>query len=192
MIQRIKKVARLIILAGSASSQAQTQNNAAFLSLFEGEVQNRAFALMFVQREEKFSNVPEQKELWKSYIEFEELNQFKFKPYADKYKFDMKPNLKSRFKAIAANMASKIFQETLFKITTESTIDYVEDLEKLAQLSMPQERNFFNYVVVQEKVQVTVLQLLNQKKWTEAAKVFTDFVKTHKNLNDLSIKNNKK
>lgn len=180
MIKTIKKVAGLFLLTSSASALSEVQDNAEFLSLFEGEVQNRAFALMFVQREEEAANDIDEKNLWRSYIAFEELNQEKFKPYAEKYKLETKPNFKSRIKARSANLASLFFKETLLKMTVDSTADYVNDLIHLANLSTQKERVFFNYVVEQEKVQVTVLKLLNQNEWREATKVFSDFTAIHK------------
>ncbi|WNC67183.1 hypothetical protein RI845_11715 [Thalassotalea nanhaiensis] len=147
-----------------------------FLELYEGEVQNRAFALMYTERSSTSWGDNDVEEFWSVYYDLEVINQRLYKPYADKYGLDMQPTFFTSVKTSSLRLMSNLFPEYMLNTIYSSTVEYLEGIKEMEKLAPEEDKDFFRYVVEQEAVQVEALGLVAQGEAKKATKVLADYV----------------
>jgi len=162
---------------------AWSDDNSRFMALFSYEVQNRAFALLSVSDAEATRKGEINGEFWAAYHRLEALNQQMYTAHANQYQIDMSPTSMTEIKNCLAGSIGNLFPETGISIMRDATIDYIEKLKELESLADPEDKAFFNYVVMQEEIQAQTLSLYIDKKYEEAVKVFDDFINQQQSKN---------
>ena len=161
-------------------SAVAANRSQAFLALLKGEMQNRAFALLALRAVQSKASSAEDLSLYQSWVAFEEFNQVRYAPFAEKYGVSQQAGGSARFRASLAKWAATVFPERLFlKFMHKETKAYVQKLQKLAELAPSEDKEFFDYVVRQEELQVEILTLRINGKTREADQQLRDFVRKH-------------
>ncbi|WNC72219.1 hypothetical protein RGQ13_19165 [Thalassotalea psychrophila] len=147
-----------------------------FLELYEGEVQNRAFALMYTERSSTSWGDNDIEAFWRVYYDLEVINQRLYKPYADKFGLDMQPTFFTSVKTSSLRLMSNLFPEYMLNTLYTSTVKYLEGLKEMENLAPEEDKDFYRYVVEQEAAQVEALRLVSQGEAKKATKVLADYV----------------
>ncbi len=169
--------ALIIIVIFICCQPAIAEDNSRFMALFSYEVQNRAFALLSVSGSEETRKDEIDGPFWAAYHRFEILNQHRYAAHADQYQIDMSPTTMTKTKNCLAGFIGSLFFETGLGIMRDATIPYIEKLKELKDLAKAEDKDFFNYVVMQEEIQAETLTLLIDNKHEEAVGVFNEFIK---------------
>lgn len=142
-----------------------------FIKLLTYEIQNRAFALNSVGRFiEDRADEPDEK-VWRSYFALEQLNRRKYRPVAEKFGIPQDATLITDARTWIGGVFFGLFPETATRIIRGATVSYVEKLEELERLAGSEDKEFFRYVVMQEKAQADALALLANGEAERAAAV---------------------
>lgn len=157
------------------------EHRAEFLKLFEFEVQNRLMAyngnLGMVKRKLE----PEVSQWYQSYLAFETLNQERYTPVAEKYGIGTKLNFKTKMEVLVGALMLRILPElSVLRYMHKETVAYVADLERLRDIAPEEDKEFFDYVVAQEVMQVETLKFRLDGEPAQATKVIDSFVAQHR------------
>lgn len=161
----------------SACSMKNTEQER-FIEIFDGEVQNRAFALEYTQRSAESWNDADVRAFWAAYYELEVLNQDIYKPYADKYDLEMASRTMTSLKTSGLRLMSNLFPNYMLSTIYESTVEYIKGLKEMEKLAPEEDKAFFRYIVIQEEVQIKALALVAKGKAKEGTIVLTDYLTT--------------
>jgi hypothetical protein len=94
---------------------------------------------------------------WQAYLELERLKHRNYQPIANKYELRVSDSVVA-LKTQSAQIASWMFPDELLGLVTDATIEYVEELRTLRDLSPEEDRAFFDYGIAQEQAQAEALQ----------------------------------
>ena len=147
-----------------------------FIKLLTYEIQNRAFALGSVSRAAKARSGEPDGKMWAAYFALEQLNKKKYKPVAEKFGISQEATFFTKTKTWLGGVFGSLFPKTALNGIKDATIAYVEKLEELEKLAGSEDKAFFRYVVLQEKVQAQALTFLTEGKAEQAAAVMEAFV----------------
>lgn len=155
--------------------------NPTFLKHFNYEVQNRAFALLGCKGMLAKASKPEDIMWYEAWKAFEEFQQEKYAPMAQKYGLSQAPTFFAKMQSSIGNVvASFLSEKMMMSYMLKQTIKYVEQLEEMARLAPEEDKAFFNYVVEQERLQVDVLPLRIDGKNKESADLLLGFIDRHR------------
>jgi len=144
------------------------------------EVQNRAFALKSAQRMASKASSDEDRYFTDAWVAFEEFLQVKYSPFAAKYNLSQKAGIKANIQVGLGGLALDILPDAIaLKTMLNQTVNYNEKLKELRKIAPKEEKEFFEFVVDQEEVQIAGIQLCIEGKMKEAADLVTDFIKKH-------------
>lgn len=166
-------VTLIIAITGCSMTESKEKR---FLELYEGEVQNRAFALMYTERSSTSWGDNDIEAFWRVYYDLEVINQHLYKPYADKYGLDMQPTFFTSLKTSSLRLMSNLFPEYMLSTIYTSTVEYFEGLKEMEKLAPEEDKDFFRYVVEQEAAQVEALRLVSLGEPKKATKVLAAYV----------------
>lgn len=150
------------------------RNQNDFLALLNYELQNRAFAYSAIT-ELRQSSSEQNSQFWESYYQLEAHNQIVYRNIALKYQLPMETSLATRFRVAAGNLFSAIFPETSLGLIRKATVSYIEQLERLRELSPKSDSDFAEYIVLQEKAQAEALTSLSQGQPEKATEILQGF-----------------
>ena len=165
-------------LPAIATEQAAAigKDNPHFIDLLEYEIQNRAFALKSVGNfVENRTDQPDYK-VWQAYLKLEQLNQKKYQAASDKFNIPLEATVFTKVKVHLGSLGAALCPDSLLGIMKDATIVYVDKLKELEALSANEDKVFFNYVVLQEKVQEQALIYLVDGEIEQAAAAIENFV----------------
>ena len=147
-----------------------------FIKLLTYEIQNRAFALGSVSGSVKTRAGKPDEKVWIAYLSLEQLNRKKYQHVAEKHSISQSATFFTDIKTRLGGVFGSLFPKTAVNIIKHATIAYVEKLEELEKLAVTEDKAFFRYVVLQEKVQAQALTLLSEGNTEQAAAVMEAFV----------------
>jgi hypothetical protein len=104
------------------------------------------------------------------------LNQKKYQPVAESFGLSLEASLFTKIKIGFVSVFGDLFAESVINVFKKATIAYVTKLEKLEEIAGNKNKNFFRYVVLQEKLQAQALTLLGEDKYQQAVFILNDFV----------------
>lgn len=166
-------------IEGANVKSMENDRREELVKLFDYEVQNRAFALISLQNLSENEEDPVKKEFWDAYLALEHLNQKKYHPYAKKYNLSQEPRFMASFKASLIVMAYNWFPSYTWKNLHEATDNHIKKLEEMAALADEENKDFFSYVVSQERAQLEAILLMINEKEPQAVELLCDFVAKH-------------
>jgi len=141
-----------------------------FLKLFEAEIQNRAFALYATKIMVKRVKKPDDVVWYSTWLDWEEFHKKNFAPVAKKYGLNQEPGFGAKLQARIGDVAARLISETsVMKYMLKETAKYCDQLQELADIAPEEDKDFFNYVVDQERLQVDVLPFRIDGKSQEGA-----------------------
>ena len=163
-------------IEGASANSMEIEKQEEFVKLFDYEVQNRALALISLQNLSKDEENPVKKEFWDAYLALECLNQKRYQPFANKYSITQEPKFMASLKASLLVKANDWFPSYIWETIHDAGSKYVEKLEEMATLADEDDKDFFSYVVSQERVQVEAIRLMINGKVQQAVELLSDFV----------------
>lgn len=161
-------------------TSALADRNKAFLKALRHEIQNRAFALTALRPLLSKYSAPEDVAFFKAWIAFEEYNQRRYAPYAEKYRISQTAGWSARLRAGMANRAAALLSErVVLNFMLKETKNHVSKLAAMAELGPQEDKSFLSYVVKQERLQVELLELRIKGETRKATTLLTCFVSEH-------------
>ena len=149
-------------------------------SLFDMEVQNRAFALKSATKMAEKSRDEADEQFWGSWVAFEQFLQLAYAPYARKFGLSQEPRGMASLQAGLGSLAADLLPDAMmFGELLSQTVNYLEKLKELDRLAPKEHAAFFSFVVQQEEAQIKALELRVKGKFNEAADLLNAFVKDH-------------
>ena len=117
--------------------------------------------------------------LWYStWLDWEEFHKRNFAPFAEKYGFSQEPSFSARLQARIGDIAARLISEkSVMKYMLKETAKYCDQLQELADIAPEEDKDFFNYVVDQERWQVEVLPYRiegNSKQGADMLRAYMD------------------
>lgn len=157
--------------------------NERFKTLLKGEIQNRAFALLSLRPMRSKVSAPDDVAFYTAWVEFEEFNQQRYAPYARKYGFSQEPGWSARARASLANgVAALLSERVVLDFMLKETEKYVLKLQEMASLGPSEDKEFLDYAVKQEILQVDLLKSRIAGDTHEAVRLLTSFLEEHREL----------
>ena len=148
--------------------------------LFEMEVQNRAFALKSARKMASQASSHEDKQFTAAWVAFEEFLQSKYAPFASKYNLSQEAGLIANIQAGLDVLGLNVLPNAIaLKMMLDQTVNYNEKLKELRKIAPEEEKEFFEFVVDQEELQIAGIKLAIEGKMKEATELVTDFIKKH-------------
>ncbi len=147
-----------------------------FVKLFDYEIQNRAFALNTMQDYLEGKEESADSQFWRAYLALEHLSKQKYQPIVVKYNIDQEPRFFTRVKIFWGVIAMKWLPGISLKTIHSATVKYISKLQILQALAKPDEADFFEYVVIQEKVQAESMGLMISGKQQQAIELLGSFI----------------
>ena len=149
--------------------------------LFQYEINNRAFARKTIPHIADTMKGSEEEAFWMAFSRLEKLSEPLYREMARKHDLEIN-TLLVNLKTWSLNLAMRVAPNKTMKMMSDATEKYVEKLKLLPGLATPEDRAFFEYVLAQEQAQLQGVQLRNQGKYDEAAKVIDSFVDSFNGL----------
>ena len=151
-----------------------------FIQLFDMEVQNRAFAIKAWGNGKKNASAESDTVFFDAWLEFEQLLQKKYAPFAEKYGLSQEPRTMANIQAGLGEIANNLLPDSIMrKGVRDQTIEYLEKLKELQHIAPDEDADFFAFVVKQEEVQVDALQFWVDDNNDEAVKLLRGFTQEH-------------
>lgn len=184
-MQRLCTILLLSVPGVSACSSSRTPVQAQsdeevreqFLSLFDMEVQNRAYGLISAERALKRASTEGDKIFLGTWLDWERFLKDRYAPYATKYGLSQEPRSKAKIEAGLGLFAAGVLSDrSMMEFMLNETIKYTEKLEELEKVSPEEDRAFFQFVVTQERTQIEALRIRAEGRHQEAADVLREFM----------------
>ncbi len=149
--------------------------------LFQYEINNRAFARKTIPYIAEMMKGSREEAFWIAFSRLEKLSEPLYLEMAKKHGLEIN-TLLVNLKTWSLNLAMRVAPNKAMQLMSDATEKYVEKLKLLPGLAVPEDRAFFEYVLAQEQAQLSGVQLRNQGKYEEAAKVIDSFVDSFSGL----------
>ena len=147
------------------------------MELFDGELQNRAFALLSAERGLGNATSVGDKTFLGAWVDWERFLKERYAPYAKKYGLSQEPRSGAKMQASLGLLAAGILPDRkVMNLMLEQTISYVDKLRQLERVSTTEDRSFFRFVVEQEEAQVESLRFRANGEHQSAADVLRNFM----------------
>lgn len=148
-----------------------------FKSLFDMELQNRAFALQACRTIQEKASTEGDKVFYNAWLAFELFLQEQYAPYAAKYQLSQEPRTMAKLQAGIGKLAADLLPNTMmFKGMLSETVKYLEKLKELERVAPEVDQTFFSFVVEQEAVQIEALKFRIDDKNQAAADLLNKFM----------------
>lgn len=149
----------LILTTGLKAQETAPMLNEDFTGGFCYEVANRAFARLAAEKLAKRLEGTVHEPLWTNYLKLEEFNVSRYQAVAAKWEVSTVPGFGSRFKATASSICPEFLLIYVVQMMLSATREYVDKLRHLRDIGPSDDADFLNYMVEQEELQVTMMEL---------------------------------
>lgn len=130
-----------------------------FIKGFKSEIQNRAFALRAIGRLAKRLDGDPRQVLWAAYLKLEVFNAPIYHHAAARWGMDATPGAGTRVKAWVISSVPKFLLGPFLRFVHSKTVIYCEELRKLRSIGPADSRDFLDYMVDQEDLQIEMMRL---------------------------------
>lgn len=153
---------------------AESTDQKLYLKHLRYEYNNRTFAYISMKKAARILKDKPAGSFYQAYYELEVVNQDIYKASAQALGFDYSPGWFTRFRGHLGGAATHVisFSPKSFITIIEP---YIAKLEQLRDLSDPQYRAFFDYVVAQETAQLEASRVARDEGWEQGAEVLRNF-----------------
>jgi hypothetical protein len=134
-------------------------NTRRFLKGFKSEIQNRAFALHAIRRLVQRLDGDSRQLLWAAYLRLEIFNDPIYRRAASRWGIDVTPTVGTLAKAWLIGSVPKCILRPVLKYVHSKTIVYCDELRKLRSIGPADSRDFLDYMVAQEDLQIELMRL---------------------------------
>ncbi|MDR0242187.1 MAG: hypothetical protein LBJ65_11360 [Burkholderia sp.] len=130
-----------------------------FAKGFKGEIQNRAFAIRAIGRLANRLDGDPRQPLWAAYLKLEEFNVPIYRQAAARWGLDVTPKAGTLIKAWMLGSVPKCLLGPFLKLVYSKTVVYCEELRRLRNIGPSDSRDFLDYMVDQEDLQIEMMRL---------------------------------
>ncbi|MFC9399235.1 hypothetical protein ACFTWS_39945 [Streptomyces sp. NPDC057027] len=152
---------------------------------FAHELQNRAFALRSMSgvarrlRGDGRTDLP----FWEGYAELERFNVPRYAEAARRWNLSMQPSPWTKARAALVGSTPKFLLRRLLEFAHPKTVEYLEDLRRLRDAGPSDGRDFLEYMVQQEAVQIQMMKLALERRYSEIPTELDAFFLAHQERN---------
>ncbi|WP_322085239.1 hypothetical protein [Burkholderia sp. BCC1999] len=146
---------------------------------FKGEIQNRAFAIRAIARLANRLDGDPRQSLWAAYLRLEEFNAPIYRQAAARWGLDVAPNTGTLLKAWVISSVPKLLLRPFLKLVYSKTVVYCEELRRLRNIGPSDCRDFLDYMVEQEDLQIEMMRLSLDGQDAVLARKVDSFVKKY-------------
>ena len=167
--------ATIIMGASMPIKAAESTDQQLYLKHLKYEYNNRTFAYIGMKKAAQILKDKPAGSFYQAYYELEVVSQGVYKASALALDFDYKPGWFTRFRGHLGGAAAYFVTfspQSLINIIEP----YIARLEQLRDLSDPQYRAFFDYIVAQETAQLEASRVAKDEGWEQGARVLRDFI----------------
>lgn len=147
-----------------------------FLNGIHYELQNRAFALIAIARIANRLKGTQEYIFWSAYEKLEQFNTAHYFAYAEKLGLDATPSFLTKAKASLISSTPSFLLDELLKLVYAKTKVYLEDLKQVHALGADTDREFLDYMLAQEQVQIELMELAIKKQYREIPSKIEQFI----------------
>ena len=181
VVRRIGIVSLLLLAAATAvliysRSGMPTEN---FSDGLRYEIANRAFAIRVVSRLAERYRDTEQEKFWVAYVKLERFSAPLYRSVAERWNIDPNPGWWTRFRAAAVGSVPKLLMVNTLRSMLTRTEDYVEKLRQLQSVGPVKEKDFLDYMIAQELLQVEMMKLALSGRYGDISSAVEAFVDDH-------------
>lgn len=150
-----------------------------FLDGFDGEIQNRAFALRAIGRLSNRLDGDPRQPLWAAYLKLEEFNEPIYHEAAARWAMDVTPRTGTLIKAWILGSVPKFLLRSFLKLVYSKTVKYCDELRKIRSIGPLSAKEFLDYMVDQEDFQIEMMRLSLDGKDVVLARKIDSFIATY-------------
>ena len=126
------------------------------------------------------AHTEEEQLFFETYTQLEEINETRYRPYAEKYGLSMSAPGSAKLKLAAGRFSYWLMPETTWKIMHKATLRYMDNLQILLSLAPPEDRHFFVYVVAQEQAQLNAYAAIaSSRNVASGTTVLEEFIRAN-------------
>lgn len=140
------------------------------------ELQNRAFALSAIVRIANRVQGTQEYIFWSAYESLERFNTPHYLAYAEKLGLDATPSFLTKAKASLISSTPSFLLDELLKLVYAKTKVYMEDLKQVHAQGTEADREFLDYMLAQEQVQIELMELAIKKQYREIPPKIEQFI----------------
>ena len=146
-----------------------------FIRGFRHELANRAFAFIAVGRMAERLKEDRRGLFWKTYLDLEIFNRPRYEAAAQVWGLDLAPGLLTRLKAWVVSSVPDALHGLLLKLVYRETLKYMEWLRDLSQDGPADARDFLDYMLAQEEMQLEMMRMAMQGRYESILRFADDF-----------------
>lgn len=147
-----------------------------FIKGIKYEIANRAFALDSIGRiSNRVKGRPEYL-FWHSYERLERFSAPKYAKFAEKLGLDVTPSFYTKSRAWSTNLIPTLLLDPTLKLVCFLTKIYLKDLKKVRELGNIEDKDFLDYMVAQEELQIELMELAISRKYNEIVHKTDSFI----------------
>lgn len=146
-----------------------------FIKGFRHELANRAFAHLAVGRMAERLDGDARGLFWKTYLDLETFNRPRYAAAARKWGLDVEAGILTRLKALAVSSVPKLLLGLLLKVVYRETVKYLGRLQDLRRQAPAEARAFMDYVVDQEQLQIEMMRMALEGRYSAITGRADDF-----------------
>ena len=154
---------------------AESADHKLYLKHLRYEYNNRTFAYIGMKKTARILKDKPAGSFYQAYYELEVISQDVYQASALAIGFDYSPGWFARFRGHLGGAAAYFITfspQSLINIIEP----YIAKLEELRDLSDPQHRGFFDYIVAQETAQLEASRVAKEEGWEQGAQVLREFI----------------
>ncbi|MCA0899544.1 hypothetical protein [Microbulbifer agarilyticus] len=153
---------------------------------FKEEVSNRTYAHLVTKKLLSRTSSSEMGIFWRAYHQLEEFQAPLYSNICKRWGIDKSVGLSQKIKSSLIACAPRFLFSGMLVSTKKATEEYVDTLKSLAKIGPKSDKWFLDYMVAQESLQVHMLNLAIEKRYTEASAEVSTFIKEHQFLIEAS------
>lgn len=123
------------------------------------ELENRAFAIRAIKRLSMRLATNPRRPLWQTYAALEDFNVPLYAAAAERLGLRFEPGLWTKLRAWLVGSVPIAFHRKFLQFVLKQTTEYLKELEELRAIGPASEREFLDYMVDQEVVQIDLMKL---------------------------------
>ncbi|MFF2777404.1 hypothetical protein ACFVU3_21135 [Streptomyces sp. NPDC058052] len=155
--------------------------SAEFSKGFDYELQNRQFALISMSGVARRLGRDPQVAFWGGYSELERFNVPRYEQAARKWGMNTEPTAWTKARGSLVGATPKFMLRSLLKFAYPRTVKYLDDLRRVRGAGPGDGRKFLDYMIDQEVVQIEMMRLALNQRFSEIAPELESFFRRYEN-----------
>ncbi|MFF0384179.1 hypothetical protein [Streptomyces sp. NPDC004286] len=151
-----------------------------FTKAFDYELQNRAFALLSMSGIARRLKGDPRNAFWDGYVKLEHFNAPRYAEAARRWGFGDQPTQWTKIRGALIGATPKFMLQSLLKFAYPKTVEYLEDLRRMRGVGPDDGKEFLDYVVEQEILQIEMMQLALNERYASITRNLESFFRKYR------------